>query len=99
MSILQSFELVMEQIGADPSSTIFIDDSLRNVAAAHELGIFSILVSPTVAADSQHQHIPGVDLVVSSFLQLPEILPQIFVQKHDQREEVPPGVPVSVLAA
>lgn len=89
---------MLEQIGANPHSTIFVDDSLRNVAAAHELGIFAVLVSPTLAAEQQHQHIPGVDLVIGSVLQLPEVLPQIFMQK-EQREEVPIGVPVSVLAS
>eukprot|EP00878_Enallax_costatus_P006253 GHUV01006556.1.p1 GENE.GHUV01006556.1~~GHUV01006556.1.p1 ORF type:complete len:267 (+),score=85.63 GHUV01006556.1:297-1097(+) len=93
-----SFENVLEQIGANPQSTIFVDDSLRNVAAAHELGIFTVLVSPTVAAEQQHQHIPGVDLVIGNFLQLPEVLPQIFTQQ-EQREEVPAGLPVSVLAS
>lgn len=94
----QSFELVLEQIGASPQSTIFVDDSFRNVTAARELGIFSVLVSPTLAAEQQHQHIPGVDLVIGSVLQLTEVLPQIFIQK-EQREEVPMGVPVSVLAS
>lgn len=93
----KSFELVLQQIGAKPESTIFVDDSLRNVAAAHELGIFTVLVSPS-AAEQQHQHPPGVDLVIGSFLQLPEVLPQIFLQQ-EQREEVPAGVPVSVLAS
>lgn len=32
----------MERIGATASNTIFIDDSPRNIAAAHELGIFTV---------------------------------------------------------
>lgn len=44
---LQVYQLVMEQIGANPSNTVFIDDSQRNIAAAHELGIFT--VSPCIA--------------------------------------------------
>lgn len=72
------FQLVLDQLGAQPSSTIFIDDSIRNVAAAHEMGIFSVLVSPTLAAQqSPHQQVAGADLVVASFNQLREVLPQV----------------------
>jgi FMN phosphatase YigB (HAD superfamily) len=39
---LQVYQLVMERIGATASNTIFIDDSPRNIAAAHELGIFTV---------------------------------------------------------
>mgnify|MGYP001807047104 CR=1 FL=1 len=74
----QCFQLVLDQVGASPSSTIFIDDSVRNVAAAHEMGIFSVLVSPTLAAQqSPHQQVAGADLVVSGFNQLREVLPQV----------------------
>lgn len=74
----QAFQLVLDQLGASPASTIFIDDSVRNVAAAHEMGIFSVLVSPTLAAQqSPHQHVAGADLVVSGFNQLREVLPQV----------------------
>lgn len=39
------YELVLKQIGAsDPSTVVFVDDSIRNITAAHELGIFSVLV-------------------------------------------------------
>jgi FMN phosphatase YigB (HAD superfamily) len=39
---LQVYQLVLERIGATASNTIFIDDSPRNIAAAHELGIFTV---------------------------------------------------------
>lgn len=89
----QVYEVVMAQIGAQAASTIFIDDSLRNVAAAHELGIFTVLVAPQLAG----QHVAGADVVVSSFNQLREVLPQIFVEQQ-KRGEVLAGVPVSVMA-
>lgn len=74
----QCFQLVLDQLGLDAESTIFIDDSVRNVAAAHELGIFSVLVSPAVAAQqSPHHHVAGADLVVANFNQLREVLPQV----------------------
>jgi FMN phosphatase YigB (HAD superfamily) len=91
----------MEQLGAQPHNTIFIDDSPRNVAAAHELGIFTVLVSPALASQQQPQHPPvaGADLVVNSFVQLQELLPQIFEQRKQQMEGVPVGLPVSVMAS
>jgi pyrimidine 5'-nucleotidase len=74
----QAFQLVLEQLGASPASTIFIDDSMRNIAAAHELGIFTVLVSPSLAVQqSPHQQVAGADLVVSGFNQLREVLPQV----------------------
>lgn len=74
----QAFQLVLDQLGASPASTIFIDDSVRNVAAAHEMGIFTVLVSPALAAQqSPHQHVAGADLVVSNFNQLRDVLPQV----------------------
>lgn len=95
---VQVFELVLEQIGARPEDTVFVDDSLRNVAAAHDLGIYTVLVAPQLAG----QHAPGADVVVSCFTQLREVLPQVCVQQQQQqqkRAEVPAGVPVSVMAS
>lgn len=93
----QVFELVLEQIGALPEDTVFVDDSLRNVAAAHDLGIYTVLVAPQLAG----QHAPGADIVVPCFTQLREVLPQICVQQQQQQKlaEVPAGVPVSVMAS
>jgi FMN phosphatase YigB (HAD superfamily) len=97
---LQAFELVLEQVGSTPAHTIFVDDSLRNIAAAHELGIFTVLVSPKLAAQQPH-HVPGADLVVSSFEQLPQVLPQLFVSSEPKLadEVVHTGVPVRVMAS
>lgn len=81
------FQLVLDQLGLDAPSTIFIDDSVRNVAAAHEMGIFSVLVSPTLAAQqAPHQQVAGADLVVANFNQLREVLPQV-----RRREDAPAG--------
>jgi FMN phosphatase YigB (HAD superfamily) len=94
----QAFQLVLEQLGVSPASTIFIDDSMRNVAAAHELGIFTVLVSPSLAVQqSPHQQVAGADLVVSGFNQLREVLPQVFVAAQPRMsEDVPAAAPVAV---
>ncbi|KAF8063728.1 SPAC24B11.05 [Scenedesmus sp. PABB004] len=98
----QVYELVLAQLGARASSTIFVDDSPRNVAAAKEVGIFSVLVSPSLAASPGHHphHHEGADLVIASFTQLPEVLPQIFAPREaPAAEALPAGVPVRVLAS
>ena len=38
----RSFELIMSKFHADPGECLFIDDSLVNVRAARELGMFAI---------------------------------------------------------
>lgn len=99
-----AFRVVLDAIGAaDPSAVVFVDDSLRNVAAAHELGIFTVLVSPSLcssAPPAQHHVLaPGADLVIPCFPALREVLPQIFVQPEAHEPSVPAGVPVRVMAS
>lgn len=44
-SFKQAFELALAAAGgATPSTTLFFDDSTRNVAAATELGLYTVLV-------------------------------------------------------
>mmetsp|Transcript_33467 Transcript_33467/g.85503 ORF Transcript_33467/g.85503 Transcript_33467/m.85503 type:complete len:251 (+) Transcript_33467:180-932(+) len=57
----KAFDLALEEIGATPCSTIFLDDSVRNVTSAQELGLEAVLVKhgeghwsgPTIP-DMQH---------------------------------------------
>lgn len=92
------FQLVLDQLNLEAASTIFIDDSVRNVAAAHEMGIFSVLVSPSLAAQqAPHQQVAGADLVIANFNQLREVLPQCFVAAQPRMsEDVPAAAPVAV---
>ena len=39
-----AFELALQQAGAEAGSTVFFDDSTRNIAGAHKLGITTVLV-------------------------------------------------------
>lgn len=89
----RTYELVLEQLGAKPEDVVFVDDSIRNVTAAHEMGIFSVLVG-------REGHVPGADLVIPTFHQLPQVLPELFVQEQVEHEQVAEvGVPVVVRAA
>jgi len=59
-----AFEVVLDHVQARPSSTVFFDDSLRNVASAHELGVYSVLVRPGRQADARcSMHIQSIHMV------------------------------------
>ena len=42
---LQAIHLALKQAGAAPETTLYLDDSARNISAAHDEGIYSVLVS------------------------------------------------------
>lgn len=122
----RAFEAVLAAAGGvEPKRCVFVDDSVRNCVAAHEAGIFSVLVRPQGGHGSgsgsghggdggssssdgsdgsqqqqQHPHVPGVDLVISSVLQLPLLMPALFETEASDRAEavVEVGVPVRVPA-
>jgi pyrimidine 5'-nucleotidase len=75
------YELVLQQLGATADATIFIDDSPRNIASAHELGIFTVLISPAA-----HGPVPGADLVIQHISQLPHALPEIFLDSKQEMQ-------------
>lgn len=107
----QAFELVLAQLGCAPANAMFIDDSPRNTAAARELGLLTVLVSPAAASQQQQhqaQQPPCADLVVPSFEALQTALPQLFECAErrvsspaagEAAEELPAGVPVRVMAS
>ena len=70
---------------------IDIDDSVRNIAAAHELGIFTVLVAAHGGVEGP---VPGADVVVQNILQLPHVLPEIFLAGKQQ--EVPEAEAVAI---
>lgn len=90
----RAFELVVQELGVAPSRVVFVDDSPRNCAAAHDVGIFSVLVG------REGHHVAGVDLVIPSVRDLPRVLPALFVPPQPPRVEVAAevGVPIRVPA-
>lgn len=40
----RAFQTVLSQLGVAANKAVFVDDSPRNCAAAHECGIFTVLV-------------------------------------------------------
>lgn len=68
------FRMVAEHCGAaSPRYCVFVDDSVRNVAAARSVGMFTVLVGRP-----RSDVVPGADLCVESVLELPEVLPELF---------------------
>ncbi len=45
---LQAMELALKAAGAEAVTTVFCDDSTRNVSGGHAAGMFSVLVSTTL---------------------------------------------------
>lgn len=45
---LQAMELALKAAGAEAVTTVFCDDSTRNVSGGHAAGMFSVLVSHTL---------------------------------------------------
>ena len=44
----EAYELVLRSLGVHASEVLFADDSVRNITAAHKLGMLTVLVSSTV---------------------------------------------------
>lgn len=60
-----------------PQCCVFFDDSLRNLAPAHELGFFTVLVGTREAN-------PAADISVQSLLDLPAALPELWSDPTDR---------------
>jgi pyrimidine 5'-nucleotidase len=67
----EAFALALAAAGAEAASTAFFDDSARNIASAHRMGIRAVLVGRTEV------DVP-CDLQVHSLLDLPATAPWLF---------------------
>jgi putative hydrolase of the HAD superfamily/pyrimidine and pyridine-specific 5'-nucleotidase len=77
---VQVYELVISAVGGEPTTTLFCDDSTRNIASAHDLGILTVLVG-------KEGHHSGADACISQFAQLPQVLPQLFQQQEEAQAQ------------
>jgi FMN phosphatase YigB (HAD superfamily) len=76
------FRLVAEDCGAaSPSTVVFVDDSVRNVAAARSVGMFTVLVGR-----GRHERVAGADICIAQVLELPEVLPELFSGEGEGEE-------------
>jgi hypothetical protein len=72
----QVYTLVCKEVGAEPATTLFVDDSARNIAAAHGVGIFSVLVG-------REGHVVGADAAIPTFASLVSVVPDLFRRALD----------------
>jgi putative hydrolase of the HAD superfamily len=66
----EAFEIILQKTGADPASSVIIDDMPSTLQTARQLGFTTILVSPSQQTSSAHFCIPSI-------LDLPKVLPPL----------------------
>lgn len=71
-----SLPQVLDLIGAHPQRTLFLDDSVRNVGSAQELGIACVLIG-------RAQPGPEAELVATDIHQLPTVVPELFESQQE----------------
>jgi putative hydrolase of the HAD superfamily len=69
----QAYERALELLGARPDQCVFIDDAVRNLKPAHDLGMLTVLVR---AGDQEGAAArpAGVDYQIASILELEAVL-------------------------
>jgi len=87
-----AFEIALSQAGgASAATTAFFDDSTRNIASAHHIGLFSVLVGRTGVDCASH-------IQMESMLSLPSHLPWLLQVANDTVPEEFNSVEDGVLA-
>lgn len=59
----RAMDAALRMVGGNVSSTIFFDDSVRNIASAHAMGVYSVLVNPQRIDCACHVHIHSIHQV------------------------------------
>ena len=68
----RAYETVLALTGAAPAECLFVDDAVRNLVPAHDLGMTAVLVSPAI------DDLPaGIDHQIDSILDLEPLLYKI----------------------
>ncbi|KAL3132064.1 hypothetical protein ABBQ32_008677 [Trebouxia sp. C0010 RCD-2024] len=81
----KAIELALEQAGgASANTTIFLDDSTRNIVAGHQKGLTTVLVGRT-GMDT------GADAEILSLLDLPSSAPSIWTMLSSPKNAQPPS--------
>jgi len=67
-----AYARALDLIGAQPADCMFLDDAVRNLRPAHDLGLTAVLVSPAGSPLPE-----GIDYQIDSILDLEALLAQI----------------------
>ncbi|KAJ0976493.1 hypothetical protein J5N97_018458 [Dioscorea zingiberensis] len=86
---LEAMEAAIKIANIDPKKTIFFDDSARNIAAAKEAGLNTVIVGSS-------NLVPGADVALSSIHNIKEALPAIW-EGEDQSGRVLPSPTVETV--
>lgn len=78
-----AYELVFKKLGVAASEVLFFDDSARNIQAAHELGVMTVMVGTD-------KEMPGADMSMVDLHQLPKMLPEL-IDQPGMVKKVTPG--------
>jgi putative hydrolase of the HAD superfamily/pyrimidine and pyridine-specific 5'-nucleotidase len=74
-----SFEAAMHVAGiTDPESCLFLDDNLKNITAAREIGWRSVLVGKIGRDDGKEITSEHAELEIDSIHHIPQVLPELF---------------------
>ncbi|KAJ1423797.1 Pyrimidine 5-nucleotidase [Sesbania bispinosa] len=77
---LDAFKIAIHAGNVDPRRTLFLDDSVRNIAAGKEMGLYTVLVGKTVKSK-------GADYAVESVHSVAEVIPEIWANGMDGDDE------------
>lgn len=77
---LDAFKIAIHAANVDPRRTLFLDDSVRNIAAGKEMGLYTVLVGKTVKSK-------GADYAVESVNSVAEVIPEIWASGMDGDDE------------
>jgi pyrimidine 5'-nucleotidase len=67
-----AYTLALDAVGAPPpTACVLLDDSIRNLTPAHQMGFFTILVG-------ENGHHPAADRSLADIHELPRVVPEFF---------------------
>ena len=77
---LDAFKIALDAANVDPRRTLFLDDSVRNIAAGKEMGLHTVLVGKTEKSK-------GADYAVECVNDLAQVIPEIWANEMDGEDQ------------
>ncbi|CAJ1977226.1 unnamed protein product [Sphenostylis stenocarpa] len=77
---LDAFKIALHAANVDPRRTLFLDDSVRNIAAGKEMGLHTVLVGKTVKSKE-------ADYAVEFVSNVAQAIPEIWANEMDGDDE------------
>ncbi|KAK7391047.1 hypothetical protein VNO78_19357 [Psophocarpus tetragonolobus] len=77
---LDAFKIALDAAKVDPRRTLFLDDSIRNIAAAKEVGLHTVLVGKTVKSTE-------ADYAVECVHNVQQVIPEIWTKATDGADQ------------